>query len=95
MELDLAEQMVENDMEFHRRICEWSHSSTLLRVWRPLYTQIQRFVAQTHQPYFPNLIEIAETHQPIVDALHSRDPEEAAETIREHIMLVCSRIDQE
>ena len=87
--------LVENDMEFHRRICEWSNSATLLQVWTPLYTQIQRFVARTHKRYFPDLVEVADTHQPLVDVLRGQDSEHAAQLMQEHIMLIWSRIDPE
>ncbi len=85
--------LVEYDMEFHRRICEWSESNTLLRAWTPLYSQIQRFVAQTHQHYFTDLLEIAETHQPIIDALRNGNADDAARIMQEHIMLIWSKIE--
>jgi DNA-binding GntR family transcriptional regulator len=83
------------DMEFHRCICEWSNSPVLLQVWTPLYTQIQRFMAQTHKSYFHGLLEIANTHQPLVDVLRGNDASEAQRLVQEHIMLIWSRIDQE
>jgi DNA-binding GntR family transcriptional regulator len=84
--------LVEHDLHFHQMICELSASKTLLYAWNPLYSQIQRFVAQTHKGYFETLMEIAETHQPIVDILRQRDAEEAARLIKQHIMLVWSRM---
>jgi len=85
--------LVEHDMMFHRCICEWSGNTTLLRAWTPLYSQIQRFVTQTHQRYFPHLEEIAEMHQPIVDTLLSGNADEAADLLQKHIMLIWSRIE--
>lgn len=87
--------LVEHDMEFHRRICEWSASPTLLQVWTPLYTQIQRFVTQTHKRYFHNLLEIADTHQPLVEVLRNGDVAGAQRLVQEHIMLIWSRIERE
>jgi len=85
--------LVEHDMTFHRCICEWSGNTTLLRAWTPLYSQIQRFVTQTHQRYFPHLEEIAEMHQPIVDTLLGGNGDDAADLIQKHIMLIWSRIE--
>jgi DNA-binding GntR family transcriptional regulator len=87
--------LVEYDLEFHRRICEWSGSTTLFRTWIPLYSQIQRFIALTHKRHFPDLVELANTHQPIVEVLRRGDAEEAARIIQEHIMLIWSKIESQ
>ena len=76
------------DMEFHRRICEWSGNASLLRVWLPLSGQIQRFIIHSHPRRYPDLVHVATRHQPIVDALRSREPETASRVLREHVMLI-------
>ncbi len=76
------------DMEFHHRICEWSGSALLLRVWLPLSGQIQRFIVHSHPRQYPDLVHVATRHQPIVDALRRREPETAARILREHVMLI-------
>lgn len=86
--------LVEHDMAFHRRICEWSGSITLVQVWTPLYSQIQRFVVQNHPQHFKNLPDIADTHHPIVNALRSGRPAAASRAMREHIMLIWSRVER-
>src|SRR6185369_16518990 len=48
------------DTQFHQRICELSGSRILLRVWLPLFTQLRRFITQSHQRYFPQRTEIAD-----------------------------------
>lgn len=80
------------DMEFHRSIVEWSESAGLLRVWMTLSSQIQRFIVQSHAEHYPNYVEIATRHSPMVDALRQHDPEKAAQAIQEHIMLIWPRI---
>jgi DNA-binding GntR family transcriptional regulator len=85
--------LVDYDMEFHRRICLWSDSATLLRVWMPLYAQLQRFVVKTHPTVFPDLIEVANNHFPIVETLHNRQPELAVQAIEKHIMLIWSKME--
>jgi len=91
---DLA-LLVDHDLQFHQRICEWSASKTLLRSWTPLYSQIQRFIAQTHPHYFSDLKEIADTHDAVVAVLRQNDPEKAAQVIQEHIMLIWSLMGSE
>lgn len=83
--------LTESDLQFHRQIILWAENATLLRAWNPLYSQIQRFIVQSHADHFPELTEIAETHQPVLAALRSRNPDDAAQAIQEHIMLIWSR----
>ncbi len=86
--------LVECDLAFHRRLCECSGSATLVQMWTPLYSQIQRFIAQNHPQHFRNLASIADTHDPIVAALRKRKPAAAARAVREHIMLIWSLMER-
>lgn len=86
--------LTEHDLQFHRLICLWSGSATLLRAWDPLYSQIQRFVVRTHRNYFASVTAIAETHTPIVAALRAHEFERVIPLIQEHIMLIWSLFDQ-
>ncbi|TVR20699.1 MAG: GntR family transcriptional regulator [Anaerolineaceae bacterium] len=86
--------LVEYDMDFHRLICEWSGSPVLVNAWMPLYSQIQRFILQTHQHYFTDLGELADTHEPILSAISRRDADAAAQIIAEHVMLIWSRFEK-
>ncbi len=83
--------LVEHDMRFHRRLCEWSGSAALLRAWSPLAAQIERFVAQTRR-YFPDLAEVADSHEPLLAALRAHDGTAAAHLVEEHILLVWRRM---
>lgn len=87
--------LAEHDMEFHRRIVEWSGSAGLLRVWSPLSSQSQRFIVQSHPEHYVDFVEIGTRHQPIVEALRRHDSDEALRLIQEHIMLIWSRITPE
>jgi len=80
----------EHDLQFHRLICQWSGSGTLLRAWDPLYGQIQRFVVRTHKHYFATVTDIADTHLPIIAALRECDKENVTRLIQEHVMLIWS-----
>jgi DNA-binding GntR family transcriptional regulator len=83
------------DLRFHMQICIWSAHPMLLRVWIPLFTQVQRFIVANHPHFFPDLVEVADTHQPVLDAISGGSPELAADRMREHIMLIWSRIEGE
>lgn len=80
----------EQDLLFHRLICQWSRSYPLLRTWDPLYSQIQRFVIHTHKHYFKGIPEIADTHLPVIEALRSGDLERAQREIHDHVMMIWS-----
>jgi DNA-binding GntR family transcriptional regulator len=84
--------VVDCDMEFHRCICTWAEQSTLLRAWLPLFMQVQRFIVQVHPHYYPDLTEMADAHQPILDALRSNSVELAEHAIGSHIMSIWSRM---
>lgn len=84
--------LAEDDMQFHRRIVEWSGSAGLLRVWNTLSSQIQRFVVQSHPQHYLDFVEIGTRHQPIVSALRQHDSDAAAAAVQEHIMLIWSEI---
>lgn len=82
--------LTEADLQFHRQIMLWAENAALLRAWNPLYSQIQRFIVQNHADHFPELTQISETHQPVLDALRSKNPDDAAQAIQDHIMLIWS-----
>ena len=84
--------LAEYDMQFHRRIVEWSGSTNFLSAWSPLSNQIQRFIVQSHPEHYPDFVEIGTRHQPIVDALRQKDSDGAAHAVQEHIMLIWPRI---
>jgi DNA-binding GntR family transcriptional regulator len=79
------------DIQFHQRLVEWSGDRTLLLSWIPLFSQIQRFKIRYHRHFFPNLEEIAEIHQPIINALRKHDVEQATHLLSEHISLYKER----
>lgn len=87
------ETLVQHDMRFHQLICEWANSPVLMNVWLPLFLQIQRFIVQTHPTVFVPLTNMAETHRPIMKALHDRNANAAVTAIREHVMLIWNQID--
>ena len=84
---DIAD-LVEYDLEFHRSICRCSRSSVLLSTWQPLYSQIQRFIVQTHPRYFQDLHSLADTHVAVLDAMRSGNVDEAVRVLQEHVMLI-------
>jgi DNA-binding GntR family transcriptional regulator len=76
------EHLVNHSYRFHRAILERSENLLLLNVWQGLH--IETHSAITMMTPGLDLLEIAESHQPIVDAIASGDVEHACTVTREH-----------
>lgn len=83
------------NMDFHRHICQWSGSRALLRIWMPLFAQIQRLMVHLHLRRDSETATFSSAHQPIVDALRRNDADQAVRLIEEHIAAVWDRIRSE
>jgi DNA-binding GntR family transcriptional regulator len=79
---DLHEQ-VEADVRFHRLIVEASGNRTLLDVWSSLRVGTRTVITVLATGIDRH--ELAEMHQPILDALAGGNPEEAGRVVREHV----------
>jgi len=76
-------EQVALDVKFHRRIVEAAGNSTLLETWASL-----RIEARTLIPFLKadmDLLELAETHRPVLEALADRDPARAETSLRRHV----------
>ena len=67
---------------FHRAIMEAAGNRLLLNIWQSLQIETRTTITMLVEGL--DLIEIADSHQPIVDAIASGDAEHAARVAREH-----------
>ena len=74
--------VIEHSVAFHRAVMEASGNRLLVNIWRSL--QIETRTTITMLADGLDLVEIADSHQPIVDAIASGDAERAASVAREH-----------
>jgi DNA-binding GntR family transcriptional regulator len=80
---DLA-ALVLTDFKFHQEICRLSGNKRLLEAWSTLGSQTRLVMTLADQVYFePSFI--LETHVPIVEALHNRDPDAAEKAVTFHL----------
>lgn len=80
--LDL-DAFVEHDVAFHRSILQASQNEVLLRVWDSLAVDLRiRGVIRMVSRDFP---EVADSHQPIVDAFEKGRGREAGLLLRNHV----------
>jgi DNA-binding GntR family transcriptional regulator len=74
--------MIEHSVKFHRAVMEAAGNRLLLNIWQSLQIETRTTITMLTEGL--DLTEIAESHQPIVDAIASGDAEEAARVAREH-----------
>lgn len=77
--------LVNYDLTFHGTLCEISGHRRLLKTWRSLEGQARVFLTWIEQIY-GDLVETAEGHVPILDALECGDGNKAEALTRRHIM---------
>jgi DNA-binding GntR family transcriptional regulator len=75
-----------SDMEFHRRPCEWSGNTGLLRAWLPLSVQVLRFLTQYEIQDYETPNQIAEEHEGLLVDLCSHDVERAETAWSAHVL---------
>ena len=71
-----------HDASFHKIIVEAAGNGVLLDTWRTLGVEARTFV--TTIKVDADLVEIADLHRPLLEALAKRSPEEAAKALRWH-----------
>lgn len=74
--------VVEHSVTFHRTIMEAARNRLLLNIWQSLQIETRTTITMLTEGL--DLVEIADSHQPIVDAIASGDAERAARVAREH-----------
>jgi DNA-binding GntR family transcriptional regulator len=78
-----ARDQIAADFRFHRTIMEASGNWLLLKSWERMQLATTTFltIARSHR----SLKEIAERHEPVLEALRARDPVGAEQAMRKHI----------
>jgi DNA-binding GntR family transcriptional regulator len=76
---------VEHDVRFHQLIVEAAGNSRLAELWASLQVEARTMITALRTGLDPG--EVAELHQPIVDALRRQDAEGAGLEIRRHVQL--------
>ena len=74
--------VIEHSVTFHRTIMEAAKNRLLLNIWQSLQIETRTTITMLTEGL--DLVWIAESHQPIIDAIRSGDAELAARVAREH-----------
>ena len=76
------ETYAQNDIPFHRLIVESAQNTFLLRAWEGLGFEIRARIFLTSKEF--DMVQIAQLHEPILEALERGDAKRAAQLLREH-----------
>jgi DNA-binding GntR family transcriptional regulator len=76
---------VEHDVRFHQLIVEAAGNSRLTELWASLQVEARTMITALRTGL--DASEVAEMHQPIVDALRRQEPEAAGQEIRRHVQV--------
>jgi DNA-binding GntR family transcriptional regulator len=74
--------IIDHSVKFHRTVMEAAGNRLLLNIWQSLQIETRTTITMLVEGL--DLSEIAESHQPIVDAIAGGNAEEAARLAREH-----------
>lgn len=74
--------VIEHSVKFHRAIMEAAGNRLLLNIWQSLQIETRTTITMLAEGL--DMVEIAESHQPIVDVIATGDAEVAARVAREH-----------
>ena len=75
---------IATDLAFHTLICELSGNAHLHRIFSNIQTEMRMIIA-LFDAFSGDPVAMAQTHQPIVDALVSRDPAAARDAMHLHL----------
>jgi DNA-binding GntR family transcriptional regulator len=76
------EAYTEQDLPFHRLIVEAAKNAFLLRAWDALGFEIRTRILLASKEF--DMVQIAQLHEPILDALERGETKRAARLLREH-----------
>lgn len=86
-----AVQQIEEDVAFHRMLCEFSGNHRLVKVFDELCHEMRFCILLIGQLY-DDPMRVADTHQPIIDALRTQDPDACEAAIDYHIGIAQQRV---
>ncbi len=80
-----TEEVVRLDFFIHKFFVDLSDNSFLIQTWSTINMHVRRVLAFRHRSY-PDLIEIADSHEPFINLLIHKDVEQAVRMMEAHII---------
>jgi DNA-binding GntR family transcriptional regulator len=84
---------IEHDHRFHQQIVQWANHATLMRIWRPLSAQIQRFIMTVQASSSWETNDLTTTHLKLIEVLRGGDVDHACACFEQHISLAWARFE--
>jgi DNA-binding GntR family transcriptional regulator len=84
------EAYVQNDIPFHRLIVEGAQNAFLLRAWDGLGFEIRTRIFLASKEF--DMVQVAQLHEPILEALERGDGKRAAQLLREHSLAFAAQL---
>jgi DNA-binding GntR family transcriptional regulator len=85
------ELIVELDLRFHRDVCSFPRNRRLLETWSRMITQLRAMLLTKYELY-DDSPAIADSHQELLDAIRSHDPDRAEALVKTHIVETAERV---
>ncbi len=92
-EADDIEAVIEEDLKFHRTLCDLSGNLRLMNVWITLEEQLRIFLSIERSLWGRAVQQYPRTHYPIIDAIKSGNSSFAEKVVREHLQSGIDRIE--
>lgn len=86
-------EMIARDVDFHEFICAAADHSLLMQLWSRIHPHLWTFVAVQGLIDMPPM-EVASRHRAVVDALRSKDPDQAEQAMSDHLLELRERAQQ-
>ncbi len=92
-EADDIEAVIEEDLKFHRTLCDFSGNRRLMNVWITLEEQLRIFLSIKRSLWGREIQQYSRTHYPIIDAIKLGNSSFAEKVVREHLQSGTDRIE--
>ena len=85
IELDRPSQLFFHDADFHDALITLTENRLLAEIWKLVSIQMRRIILLKRERPYHSLEEVVAVHQPIVEAIASKDPQRAEAEARRHV----------
>lgn len=81
------------NVQFHQGVWTAAKHPLLPRIWPLIEASVRAFTPITDQVFADELVEVAESHRPLLRALRDRDISRAGQAFRDHVTNVWTRVE--
>ncbi|SNT47904.1 GntR family transcriptional regulator [Rhodococcoides kyotonense] len=86
--------VIDADLEFHRSVCEAAGSALTLEMWNTIVKRQRGTRLTNERRQRDDFSTVVETHQELLDALETGDPNVAEQAFRDHLSKARRRVEE-